>query len=316
MDAACSVPPFQLKEGVMMLPNSPPHFEDPPPPPDTLPSPFVKAPRRRRCLSSSSLFRNVSGVAGSASVPVSPLASPPRPLSHASRGREALRAPSGVAIALSQTLAELSLSPPPGKIRRRNALTQNELFVQSREMQSLQDKYRLHFLRGRRSDPIWDGRLLQKEFDSLSLDGESRRKKATQRSQEPAGPTTNATTPASQSSNSAVPTSPSPVPHSGQSSSQSSRRRWISRHVQGERMYISLHKDIRGFRPTGQVPASLADRYTPAQHPIMLYQSPSIRLQSILPPSAQTPKPTQSDPPPSPDSTNPASPLCDMELAP
>lgn len=87
------------------FPTSPPHFDSAPPPPDEL----------RR-------IREVKA---------------PTPPPAAESGGLGLH----TSVQMTASLAQMSLenSPPPGKIRRRNALPTSDLFLQSRQLQRLQD---------------------------------------------------------------------------------------------------------------------------------------------------------------------------------
>jgi len=106
------------------FPMSPPHFEDPPQTPDPI---LAASANGKRFWPGSTTPPQSSTMGGKRHSSGSALP----PLESAS------------AVGITNGLGDLSLTkefaPPPGKIRRRNALPTSDLFLQSRELQRLQD---------------------------------------------------------------------------------------------------------------------------------------------------------------------------------
>ena len=148
------------------------------------------------------------------------------------------------AVRLTSKLSEMTLAspPPPGKIRRRNALTSTDLFLKSREMQQLEEQYRASITEDRASkDPI-TAKALQKDLENLTL-GPLRRKKAVSRSP------------------------PSVSSSQNQTKADEKRKEPLIPLVKSSgKMHISLHEDLNKalsspMKMKNQLPESLLSRY-------------------------------------------------------
>ena len=159
------------------------------------------------------------------------------------------------AVKLTSRLSEMSLAspPPPGKIRRRNALTATDLFLKSREMQQLEEQYlasiapEVEVNPAAARDPV-TAKALQKDLENLSL-GPLRRKKAVARSSPL--PATSQITAAGNSDDGA----------------EEKRREPLVAQVKAAgKMHISLHEDLNKalsspMKMKNQLPESLLSRY-------------------------------------------------------